>query len=86
MILYNKLELEFAKLVFGFELGNYNNMLFFLKKKKKQTLPFVTRYLFEFGEVAYNYWFGGVRAGQGQGFEMIGLSLDFIIIYSLISC
>lgn len=35
----------------------------FPQKKKKQTLPLVTRYLFEFGEVAYNYWFGGVRAG-----------------------
>ena len=66
-------------------------MQFFSKMKKKNNnknkanfLPLVTRYLFEFGEVAYNYWFGGVTAGQGQGFEMIGLSLDFIIIYSLI--
>ena len=58
------------------------------KKKKANFFPLVTRYLFEFGEVAYNYWFGGVRAGQDQGFEMIGLSIDFfiIIIYSLISC
>ena len=57
-------------------------------KNKANFLPLVTRYLFEFGEVAYNYWFGGVTAGQGQGFEMIGLSIDFfiIIIYSLISC
>ena len=70
-------------------------MQFFSKMKKKNNnknkanfLPLVTRYLFEFGEVAYNYWFGGVTAGQGQGFEMIGLSIDFfiIIIYSLISC
>ena len=70
-------------------------MQFFSKMKKNNNnknkanfLPLVTRYLFEFGEVAYNYWFGGVTAGQGQGFEMIGLSIDFfiIIIYSLISC